>query len=324
MRRRPRFLAALTILLTAVLGSGLLAGCGVPKSRQALAAEASTTSAPVTILARPTPSSPLAVGVRTLSMSRNGRDLDVTIWYPASGKAGGDPATGAAPASGRYPIVVFSHGLNAKPTDYRALLSGWAAAGFVVAAPAFPHTSRGASQFNLLDVINQPADVSYVLTQVIALDSGGDPLAGHLDTTRVAAAGHSAGGITTVGLFARYRDSRLVAGIVLAGNDLGVGTAFAGPAASLLFVHGNDDPLVPYSSGRSTYDKVPWAKAFLTVDGGDHTKPYLNEYTNAFTTVAATTTDFLRWSLYRDAKAKARLDADARVTGDGTLDESSL
>jgi hypothetical protein len=51
------------------------------------------------------------------------------------------------------------------------------------------------------DVLNQPGDVAFVLTQVHALDhTAGDELSGRIDTGHVAAAGHSAGAITTIGL----------------------------------------------------------------------------------------------------------------------------
>jgi dienelactone hydrolase len=308
---------------TVVLGAGFLAGCAGPRAGQALAAHAQQAVQPVAIAARPTPTRPLPVGARTLALTRGDRVLPVTIWYPTAGKAGGSPLTDAPLAAGNYPLVLFSHGLNGLPSDYQALLVQWAAAGFVVAAPAYPHTSRGVSQFNILDVLNQPADASYVLTAVLALGStAGDPLNGHLDPGRVAAAGHSAGGITTVGLFTHNRDSRLRAGMVLAGNDLGMGTAFAGSAAQLLFVHGDNDPLVTYASGRHTYDKVPWSKAFLTVKGGDHSEPYLTQWSTAFGAVAATTTDFLRWSLYGDTAAKQRLGGDVDDNGVGSFDNS--
>jgi fermentation-respiration switch protein FrsA (DUF1100 family) len=320
-----RLRALLAVVAAAALGTGLLAGCTGPRAGQALAAHTVPATQPSAIVARPTPTKPLAVGIRTLTVSRGNRVLKVTIWYPASGKAGTDPVTDAAVAAGSYPVVLFSHGLNVTPADYRALLAQWAAAGFVVAAPAYPHTSRGVSQFNILDVLNQPLDASYVLTRVLDLDTTtGDPLDGHLDSARVAAAGHSAGGITTVGLFTHNRDSRLRAGIVLAGNDLGMGTAFAGSAAPLLFVHGDDDPLVTYASGRKTYDKVPWPKAFLSLKGGNHSGPYLTPWSSDFRAVAATTTDFLRWSLYGDTAAKHRMatDADADDAGVATLDDA--
>jgi fermentation-respiration switch protein FrsA (DUF1100 family) len=214
---------------------------------------------------------------------------------------------------------VFSHGLGGRPADYEPLLTRWAAAGFVVAAPAYPFTSRGAARQSVLDVLNQPADASYVLTEVLALDRrAGDRLRGHLDTGRVAAAGHSAGGITTVGLFAGARDRRLAAGIVLAGNSLGVGTRFTGPAVPLLFVHGRRDEVVSYASGKALYDAVPWPKAMLSVRNGRHV---LFDGDDSFPVVADSTTDFLRWSLYGDAGAKRRLARQAERGGIAAFDD---
>jgi fermentation-respiration switch protein FrsA (DUF1100 family) len=221
--------------------------------------------------AKKAPIDPYAVGLRTMRLNRGGdRPLPVTIWYPATGGAGGGPRTGATPASDRFPVVIFSHGLGGRPADYAPLLVHWAAAGFVVAAPTYPNTSRGV-RLEPLDVLNQPADASYVLTEVLALDAkAGDPLRGRLDTARVGAAGHSAGGITTVGLFTSVRDERLRAGIVLAGSSLGVGLNYTGPAAQMLFVHGQKDQTVSYAAGKAAYDAVPWPKAMLSLPNGGH------------------------------------------------------
>ncbi len=272
--------------------------------------------------ARPAPSKPLAVGVRTITTKRDDREIRATIWYPASGRPGGRPIPGAKAANGQFPVVVFSHGLNGQPGDYSGLLTRWASAGFVVAGPAYPHTTRGTTEFNVFDVVNQPGDASQVLTAVLAAGrAAGDPLRGHVDAARVAAAGHSAGGITTVGLFTTGRDNRFDAGVVLAGNALGVGTAFAGPAAPLLFVHGDRDPLVSEESSHEVFGKVPWPKAFLSLAGESHSDPYLNPADPSFTVVVATTTDFLRWSLYGDAAARRQLDRDARGNGVGSLDD---
>jgi fermentation-respiration switch protein FrsA (DUF1100 family) len=314
-------------ILSSALMAALLAGCSSdpaqrPNAGRTQAAQAQPQAAAPKPPARPAPGKPLAVGVRSLTTERDGRAIRATIWYPAAGKAGGKARRDAKVAGGDFPIVVFSHGLNGAPSDYRGLLTEWAAAGFVVVAPAYPHTTRGADEFNVLDVINQPADASQALTAVLALDrAAGDPLRGHLDTQRVGAAGHSAGGITTVGLFTLDRDDRFDAGVVLAGNALGVGTKFAGPAASLLFVHGTDDPLVSLASGKEAFDKAPWPKAFLTLPRGDHAAPYLNPATPSWDVVAETTTDFLRWSLYGDAAAKKRLGTDAGRGGLGVLDD---
>jgi dienelactone hydrolase len=306
------------VALAALLGVlVLLAGAGACQAGRAgtvdrAAAGAATEAAAVTPAPVPAPhgapTTAFEVGVRTLRWARTAdRKLPTTVFYPKG--------------AGRFPVVIFSHGLNGRPSDYRELLTRWAAAGFVVAAPAYPHTTRGAARFDALDVVNQPADASYVLTKVLALNTkNGDPLRGHLDTARVAAAGHSAGGITTVGLFSLGRDDRLTAGIVLAGNGLGMGKAYAGRPASLLFVHGDKDPIVPYDWGRAAYDAVPWPKAWLRLRGQGHIDPYLRPGASAFAAVNRTTTDFLRWTLYGDATAKRRLAADAKTNDAGRLD----
>jgi dienelactone hydrolase len=312
-------------LLTAALLAVGLAGCSgdaTPANRWSGPAEPPRATAPAPrVPAGTAPTTSFAVGVRQLKLNRGGdRPLPVTVWYPARGMAGGSPEPSVTAATGRFPVVMFSHGLNGRPDDYQTLLTRWAAAGFVVAAPAFPHTARGADG-NVLDVLNQPADVSYALTQVLALDAkAGDPLRGRLATDRVAAAGHSAGGVTTIGLFTASRDERLDAGVVFAGTALGVGTAFAGAAAPQLFVHGEADEVVAYAAGKAAYDKVPWPKAMLSLPGGDHGRALLTDG-KALRVVSDTTLEFLRWTLYGDAAAKRRMPTDATRGGVATLDD---
>lgn len=242
--------------------------------------------APLPPLAAPASARP--VSRQEVTYRRDDRVLRTVIWVP----------DGLAKA----PAVVFSHGLNGAPEQFAPLLTAWAAAGFVVIAPVYPHTTRGAPNFDVYDVLNQPADASFVLGQVLA-----GPLGKRVDRDRLAAAGHSAGAITTVGLFTAGRDPRLHAGIVLAGSALGVGSAFSGAPASLLFVHGDADPLVSYASGKAAYDLVPWSKAMLTVPGGNHSDPYLRPGGASFAEVRSVTLAFLRLELYGDQTARQAL-----------------
>ena len=274
-RRTVGWLVALSVTAT-------LSACSSEAAPKPPAAPKPTT-APKTGHA---PASDLPLTTRTLKLSRGAdRPLPTTVWYPKTG--------------GPYPLILFSHGLTARPADYTQLLTTWARAGFVVAAPAFPHTSRGVTDFQVLDVINQPADAEYVITQVLGA------LHSRIDPGRIAAAGHSAGAITTIGMFTTNRDKRLVAGVVLAGRQV-LTAPFAGPAVPLLFVHGRQDKTVAYADGRAAYNAVTWPKAFLTVTRGGHT-PVGRE----LSVVATTTTDFWRWSLYGDAAALKRLGPDA-------------
>ena len=337
------------VRLSALLAVGVLAACSadtgeppagvpgpaapsVPAAPSAAPTPATATPAPATatparagqLPVSPAPVVPppgraptrvFAVGTRKLSLDRGRkRPLPTRLWYPAGGDAGRGPVAGAEPAPGRFPVVLFSHGLTASPTDYSPMLTRWARAGFVVAAPAYPFTSYGVPSFDPLDVVNQPADASAVLTAVLALDRRpGDPLRGRIDTARVAAAGHSAGGITTVGLFTSGRDDRLDAGIVLAGRQL-LPTPFTGAPAALLFVHGKRDRTVRYAEGLAAFRAVPWSRAMLAVTKGGH----LTRGRDA-EVVTATSIEFLRWSLYGDAAAKLRISADATNGGVATL-----
>ncbi|HEX2771089.1 MAG TPA: alpha/beta hydrolase [Micromonosporaceae bacterium] len=258
------------------------------------------------------------VGVRTLDLSRGvDRPLPTTIWYPAAGvtlapDGPGTPVLDALPAPGRFPIVLFSHGLNSRPEHHAQLTTRWAAAGFVVVAPAYPHTKLGAAQFDRNDVRHQPADAWHVLRAVRSLDRRlDDPLAGHLAASRVAAVGHSAGGYTTAGLLTAGHSATLRGAVIIAG---GTRHRFGGPPVPVLFVHGSADRVVRASAGWSAYRQVPWDKAFVTVVGQGHGE-YLIPGEPGFPETASTISDFLRWTLHDDSAARDRLPLGADVPG---------
>nr|BFE71823.1 hypothetical protein GCM10020092_051240 [Actinoplanes digitatis] len=136
-----------------------------------------------------------------------------------------------------------------------------------------------------------------------------------VDPNRLAAAGHSAGGITTVGLFSAYRDERLKAGVVLNGTDF-QGTPFAGPSAALLFVHGRRDETVTHRAGHAVFAAVPWSRAMLSITEGGHVTKAPD-----FEATVGTSTEFFRWALYGDAAARARIPAAAAAGNVGTLED---
>ena len=276
---------ALTVLTT---------GCTAERELPQRAASV-TSAQPASPATDPSAGQPASDGTvySTITFMRGTRKLETTVIWPSTGE-------------GRLPVVLFAHGLGEAPPFYGELLKRWAASGFVVAAPAFPGTRFGAERLKILDVLNQPADLSAVLDGLIALDPS-DPIRKRLDPDRVAAAGHSAGAITALGLFSADtvmgRDKRVDAAIIMAGNTLGVGDRFIGDPAPMLFVHAEHDATVPTATGRAAYRAVPWPKGFLTLPGTQHTSPYLAPADPAFPTVALATTDFLRWALLKDPQA---------------------
>ncbi|MBK6739063.1 MAG: hypothetical protein IPG64_14865 [Haliea sp.] len=122
---------------------------------------------------------------------------------------------------GPFPLVVLSHGLGGSPASLVPLASRWASRGYVVALPAFPLTNSktpgGAAQ---QDTQNQPGDVSFLIDEVLAESaSAGLLLSDAVDGEKIAASGHSNGGLTTYGVAVNSccRDQRVGAAIILSG-----------------------------------------------------------------------------------------------------------
>jgi fermentation-respiration switch protein FrsA (DUF1100 family) len=256
------------------------------------------------------PSTTYAIGHRSFTYYRDNRYLPTEVWYPRVGT--GADTDNAPVASGTFPLILFSHGLYNTPfTYYPVEIKPLVQAGFVVAAPAYPNTKAGSSE-NIGDVPNQALDASYVISQVLALNTTtGDSLNGHIRTACVGADGHSAGGGTTHALLTIHRDNRITAAVLLAGFNQG---SPVGPPVKVLHVHGTDDNLCPYSGAQAMYNAYgSWPKAFLTVVNGGHDR-YVwqnTSTTSGYTQAITTTVDWMRYALYGDTAARNRLSSDA-------------
>ncbi|MGZ8765217.1 MAG: alpha/beta hydrolase [Acidimicrobiia bacterium] len=243
------------------------------------------------------------------------RSLVTTVFYPATGTAGAEPVADA-PADrrdGPYPLIVFSHGLGATPAAYQELLMRWAAAGYVVAAPAFPKTNaQAAGGIDPGDFANQPTDVSAVITGMLDATDGAGPLAGLVEPDNVGVAGHSLGGITTLGVAANSccLDDRVQAAVVMSGDPLMFpnGDFDYGDAPPILLVHGTADDLVTYEASVDVFNEAKAPKGVLTIEKGDHGAP-MNPSGPAFGSIVRTTTDFFDAYLRDDPNALDRLEA---------------
>ena len=230
------------------------------------------------------------------------------------------------------PLLVFLHGYDQTPSNYHNLITTWAQAGYLVAAPTFPRTSHDApGGLDASDYRNEPADVTSVITQTFVLGaSAAGPLAGRVDPTRVAVVGHSLGAEVVLGLLnSCCREPRLVAAISLAGSEQfnpGVPAFpkagyFAGITVPLLLVHGDADAENPYDRSVTAYAGASPPKYFVTLHGVGHRTPYENAPSSDPTArvVARTTVDFLDAYLKGDARALKRLAHDGNVANVGSL-----
>jgi len=147
----------------------------------------------------------------------------------------------AAGSREKFPVVVFSHGGGIQVLYYSTLIQDLTSHGYVVAAVEHPYDmdmvvlpgGRVIEQEGWDDSKRTPAeraafhrqrhevnarDNSFVLDQLARIDSGAiaSPLKGRLDLRRVAAAGHSLGGMSSV--FSCALDPRFTACVNLDGG----------------------------------------------------------------------------------------------------------
>jgi predicted dienelactone hydrolase len=206
------------------------------------------------------------------------RPLDTTIWLPSD----------ISDLAGLRPVVLFSHGLGGLPAQFAPLAATWVAAGYVVIAPAYPHTN-GNVKIDKSDVRHQAADAVFVLHEIF-----GRAAIWHADPNRVLAVGFSAGGTTTLGLLRDGHLPGLAGAVSIAGRR--PSSAFGGAPVPVLFVHGDQDPTVPIEAGRAAYAALPWpSKRFVVMPGGRH-GDYLQPGNPSFARASTTILDFLRSS----------------------------
>ncbi|MGH9212833.1 MAG: alpha/beta hydrolase family protein [Acidimicrobiales bacterium] len=212
------------------------------------------------------------------------RSLETTIYVPQ-----GD---------GAFPLVVQAHGFEGHPRKFTQLMTSWAAAGYVVALPVFPLTNDAGEAPRVLgDYVNQPADVAFVVDQILDLAAADDPaLGGRVDPERIAVSGHSLGGVTAYGLAFNdcCRDDRLDAAILMSTLPLPfAGGSYDFSGVPLLLLQLTEDPLVPYDAAVTTFTESRRPKFLVTLEGGIHPEPYEDAPSPHDGVVEATTIAFL-------------------------------
>lgn len=243
------------------------------------------------------------------------RLLGVSVRYPVITQT--KPGT---PGTSDFPLVIFAPGYRQCSASYNILLREWASAGYVVAAVNFPRTNCYDVYPDEADLVNQPADLIFVihqLQQMSSLPTG--PLSGLISPTKVAAAGHSDGGDTVAALAAMSccRYSGLRAALVLSGAEWPAfaGHWFSAPTPPMLFVQGTADTINPPAASMQLYAADNTGdRYYLQLDGAEHVPPYEGDGTPE-PIVARVTIAFLDHYLAGDGYTVGAMQRDADVAG---------
>jgi dienelactone hydrolase len=296
---------AVAAALAAGLGTGVLTPAGAASRGTEVAVKRVT----LTLVdeSRPTPANGDYAGAPN-------RTLETVVSFPKR-----------TPKKRPIPLVVFATGIGGTATNYADMYDHWVRAGYMVAAPTFPLSSEDApGGTSASDLSNQPADLSFVLDQVLRLnEERGSDLFGLVDVDRVGVIGKSLGALTVMDLIYNpaFHDDRFTAVVILTGLVTG-GADFDAYNPALLLVHGDADETVPYRGSQEAYARAPSPKFFVTIFGASHSSAFHGADDSASIAVVKTVTDFLDSYLKGKKAALPRLERDGNVDGVASVEAS--
>jgi dienelactone hydrolase len=189
------------------------------------------------------------------------RTLVAQLWYP-------DGVPGA------HPLAVYSHSFMARRHGGAYIARHLASHGYVVVSADFPLTNFDAPGGpRVEDAVNQPGDVSFLITSVSNWTEGAPPFAGHVDPERIGVFGLSLGGLTTtlVSFHAELRDPRVRAAVSIAGPGAFFGPVFFETArVPFLMIAGDADAMVDYGTNAAPIPGRIGDGGLLTLAGASH------------------------------------------------------
>lgn len=192
------------------------------------------------------------------------RVLKGSIWFPTG-------------ESKSHPLIIYSHGFAGHHKESSHLTKFLAANGYVVASVNFPltYTNTPADVPQLVDVINQPGDVSAVIDHLLSLNSNANSqLYQKLDSTNIGALGMSLGALTTglVSYHPDLKDERLKASVMMAPPLESFSENFfaTSPNIKSLLISGSADRVVPEPENATQVQARHPSGWFISLDKGSH------------------------------------------------------
>lgn len=188
------------------------------------------------------------------------RTFPTTVWYPEG-------------ATGELPLIIHSHGIVSARNELSYLMEQMASYGYVVAATDYPLTSGSApGGANANDVVNQPADVSFLIDSILGL-ADEQSFTKQIDESKIGLSGFSLGGLTTIlaTYHPRWRDPRIAASVAIAGPAVAFTDEFYKTSdVPFLMISGTADALIDTEYNASIIPDRNNRSDLVTIAGGTH------------------------------------------------------
>lgn len=194
---------------------------------------------------------------------------------------------------GQWPLVVFSHGSGGTRVGYVFLTEFLASHGFIVMAADHLGNSRytvvngqvvkSGGARGQASATDRPKDVSFLIDAMTGMNGAkGNRFAGRVDLGRIAAAGMSFGGSTTINVI--EQDKRVKAAVMLApGGPVSARANFTTPVMMMI---GSEDTTIREAgntSNRKYYEASKGPHYLVEIkDGGHFTFTSVDQYNPAY------------------------------------------
>lgn len=213
------------------------------------------------IFSQPENPGPMQSGWTSVTLNRDGRNLNSIIYYPSYTEGSGAQID---TSNGPYPVIAFGHGFAMQNSNYISLFKHLTSYGYIVIAPQFPDVVHLQLAYDLLFCINhiknQNANPSSIFFRLV-------------DTTKTGLSGHSMGGGASLLAAANDSTIKVVAPLAAAEtNPSAISVMNQIKAVVYLITAQNDGITPPQNHQIPMYNNALPIKGMPILKGANHTK----------------------------------------------------